>query len=159
MAGMYLLCVNEAVSINKGDVYTFFCAVFYAVHILAVDRYSPRADGVKLSAIQFFVCSMLGFAGAFIFEAPSLPSIVSAIWPLLYAGVLSSGVAFTLQILGQRDVNPVAASLVMSLESVFAALTGWALLGEMLAAREIVGCAMIFAASIMVQVLSALKKS
>jgi drug/metabolite transporter (DMT)-like permease len=159
MAGMYLLCVNEAVSINKGDVYTFFCAVFYAVHILVVDRYSPQVDGVKLSAIQFFVCSMLGFAGAFIFEAPNLSAIVSAIWPLMYAGVLSSGVAFTLQILGQRDVNPVAASLVMSLESVFAALTGWTLLGEMLAAREIVGCAMIFVANIMVQTLSALKKS
>jgi drug/metabolite transporter (DMT)-like permease len=150
--GMYLLCVNESMSINKGDVYTFFCAVFYTVHILLVDRYSPQVDGVKLSAIQFFVCGVIGTAAALIFETPDVTGIMSAIWPLLYAGVLSSGVAFTLQVLGQRDVNPVAASMVMSLESVFAALTGWLLLNEILSVKEIAGCALIFTANIMVQV-------
>jgi drug/metabolite transporter (DMT)-like permease len=157
IAGRYMLCLNESVSINKGDVHTFFCAVFYAVHILAVDRYSPRVDGVKLSAIQFFVGGILGFAGAFIFETPDISAIAGAIWPLLYVGVISSGVGFTLQILGQRDVNPVAASLVMSLESVFAALAGWMLLGEILTPREMVGGAMVFAANIMAQMVPTLK--
>jgi len=153
IVGMYILCVNESVSINKGDVYTFFCAVSYAVHILLVDRYSPLVDGVKLSCIQFFVCGVCGFIAAFIFETPEWSSIASAMAPLLYTGVLSSGVAFTLQVLGQRDVKPVAASLVMSLESVFAVLAGWLILSQLLTLKEIAGCAMIFAANIMVQVL------
>jgi drug/metabolite transporter (DMT)-like permease len=156
IAGMYLLCVNESVSLNRGDVLTLFCAVFYAVHILLVDRYSPLVDGVKLSCIQFFVCGLLGLAAAFIFERPELPAVFSAWAPLLYTGVLSSGVAYTLQILGQRDVNPITASLVMSLEAVFAMLTGWLLLDEILTGREIFGCVLIFAANVAVQALSAM---
>ena len=153
MAGMYMLCVNESVSLNRGDVLTLFCAVFYAVHILLVNHYSPLVDGVKLSCSQFLVCGILGLVTAFIFEEPELPAILSAWAPLLYTGVLSSGVAFTLQILGQRDVNPAAASLVMSLEAVFAVLMCWLLLGEVMTAREISGCALIFAANIAVQML------
>jgi drug/metabolite transporter (DMT)-like permease len=158
IAGMYLLCVNESVVLNKGDVLTLFCAVFYAVHILLVDHYSPRTDGVKLSCMQFFVCGILGLAAAFIFENPELPAIFSAWASLLYTGVLSSGVAYTLQILGQRDVNPVAASLVMSLEAVFAVLTGWMILGETLTGREIFGCALIFSANVVVQLLGTTDK-
>ena len=156
MAGMYLLCVNESVSLNRGDVLMLFCAVFYAVHILLVNHYSPLVDGVKLSCAQFLVCGTLGLVMAFIFEEPELPAVLSAWAPLLYTGVLSSGVAFTLQILGQRDVNPAAASLVMSLEAVFAVLMGWLLLDEAMTAREISGCALIFAANIMVQVSGAM---
>jgi drug/metabolite transporter (DMT)-like permease len=156
---MYLLCVNESVSINRGDALTFFCAVFFAAHIMIVDRYSPKVDGIKLSAIQFFVCGTLAMTCAFIFESPSLSGIISGVWPLLYAGVLSSGLAFTLQIIGQRDVNPVAASLIMSIESVFAALTGWLILNEVLSAKEIAGCAMILAASVLIQVAEAKKSA
>jgi drug/metabolite transporter (DMT)-like permease len=156
IAGMYILCVNEAVSINRGDVLTLFCAVFYAVHILLVDHYAPLTDGVKLSCAQFFVCGCLGLIAAFIFEKPELPAIFSAWATLLYTGVLSSGVAFTLQILGQRDVNPAAASLIMSLEAVFAILMGWLLLDEILTAREIFGCALIFSANVAVQLSGAM---
>jgi drug/metabolite transporter (DMT)-like permease len=151
VAGMYLLCVNESVAINKGDVYTFFCALSYAVHILLVGRYAPKVDGVKLAAIQFLVCGALGSAGGLIFESPDLSDVAGAIGPLLYAGVLSSGVGFTLQVFGQRDVNPVAASLVMSLEAVFAVLTGWLMLSEKLSFKEITGCVLIFAANALVQ--------
>jgi drug/metabolite transporter (DMT)-like permease len=156
IAGMYLLCVNESVSLNRGDVLTLFCAVFYAVHILLVNHYSPLVDGIKLSCIQFFVCGVLGLVTAFIFEEPEPQAVFSAWAPLLYTGVLSSGVAFTLQILGQRDVNPAAASLVMSLEAVFAILMGWLLLGEVMTAREISGCALIFMANIAVQLSEAM---
>jgi drug/metabolite transporter (DMT)-like permease len=156
--GMYLLCVNESLSLNKGDAYILGCAILYAVHILLIDHYSPITDGVKLSCIQFFVCSALAFAAAFAFEKPELPAITSAWASILYTGVLSSGVAYTLQILGQRDVNPVAASLIMSLESVFAALTGWLILGEILSAREFIGCALIFAANLLIQTADAMRK-
>jgi drug/metabolite transporter (DMT)-like permease len=159
IAGMYLLCVNESVSLNRGDVLTLFCAIFYAVHILLVNHYSPLVDGVKLSCAQFFVCGALALAAAFIFEEPKPQAIFSAWAPLLYTGVLSSGVAFTLQILGQRDVNPTAASLVMSLEAVFAVLMGWLLLSETLTAREISGCVLIFAANIAVQLMGAMDAS
>jgi drug/metabolite transporter (DMT)-like permease len=159
IAGMYLLCVNESVSVNKGDVYTLFCAVTYAVHILLLDRCAPLVDGVKFSCIQFFLCGAIAFVAAFIFEIPEWSAITSALVPLLYAGVLSSGVAYTLQVLAQRDVNPVAASLVMSLESVFAALTGWMVLSELLTMKEIAGCVMIFAANIIAQALGILKKT
>jgi drug/metabolite transporter (DMT)-like permease len=122
------------------------------VHILLVNHYSPLTDVVKLSCAQFIVCGALGLATAFIFEAPELSAIFSAWAPLLYTGVLSSGVAFTLQILGQRDVDPAAASLVMSLEAVFAILMGWLLLGEVMTAREISGCVLIFTANIVIQI-------
>ncbi|MDR1916508.1 MAG: DMT family transporter [Synergistaceae bacterium] len=150
--GMYMLCVSEAVSLNKGDVYTLGCAFFYAVHILVIDRYSPIVDGVKLSCIQFFVCGAIAFAAAFIFEQPELSAIISAWAPILYTGVLSSGLAYTFQILGQKDVNPVAASLIMSLESVFAVLTGWVILGETLSSREITGCILIFTSNMLIQI-------
>jgi drug/metabolite transporter (DMT)-like permease len=152
ITGMYLLCVNESVSLNKGDAYTFICAMVSAVHILLVDHYSPLADGVKLSCIQFFVCCGLGFIAAFTFEQPQLPAIYSAWAPILYTGVLSSGLAFTIQVIAQRDVNPVAASLIMSLESVFAVLMGWLLIGETLSAKELSGCVLIFAANLLIQI-------
>ena len=157
VAGMYLLCVNESFSLNKEDVYLIGCAFTYAVHILLVDHYSPVVDGVKLSCIQFFVCSALAFAAAFAFERPELPAISSAWASILYTGALSSGVAYTLQILGQRDVSPVAASLIMSFESVFAALTGWIVLGEILSVREMAGCSLIFAANLLIQTADSIK--
>jgi drug/metabolite transporter (DMT)-like permease len=152
VAGMYLLCVNESLSLNKGDAYTLGCAFFFAFHILVIDHYSSTVDGVKLSSIQFFTCSAIAFAAAFAFERPELSSITSAWASILYAGVLSSGVGYTFQILGQRDVNPVAASLIMSLESVFAVLTGWMMLNETLTEREIFGCVLIFAANMLIQI-------
>jgi drug/metabolite transporter (DMT)-like permease len=156
--GMYLLCVNESISLNRGDGYTLIASVFSAVHILLIDYYSPRVDAVKISCIQFAVCSVLGFAAAFIFEHPEISAIGDAWASLLYTGVLSSGLAFTLQIIGQRDVNPVVASLIMSLESVFAVLMGWILLKEVLFPKEIFGCVLIFTANLLVQIPEAIKK-
>jgi drug/metabolite transporter (DMT)-like permease len=157
--GMYLLCAGESSSLNKGDVLVFGSAVFFAVHILVVGRFSRVADGVRLSCVQFFTCGALGFVTAIVFERPALSGIISAWASILYAGALSSGLAFTLQTLGQREINPVTASLLMSLESVFAALTGWIVLKETLSAREITGCILILSANLLIQTSNADEKT
>jgi drug/metabolite transporter (DMT)-like permease len=155
--GMDLLCIRESISLNRGDAMILACAFSYSVHILLVDHFSPLVDGVKLSCIQFFACAFLSLIFALILEKPDLSSVWAARMPLLYTGVLSSGVGFTLQILGQRDVNPVVASLLMSLESVFAAIAGWFILQETLSKREAGGCALILAATLMAQIPGILK--
>lgn len=108
-------------------------------------------DGVRLSCVQFLVCSALSAVGMLLFEAPDWGSILQCWWPIVYAGVFSGGVAYTFQIIGERDVQPTLASLLMSLESVFAALFGWLLLNQTLSARELFGCAVMFAAIILSQ--------
>ncbi|MDR3255328.1 MAG: DMT family transporter [Synergistaceae bacterium] len=157
VAGMYLLCIKESLSLNKGDAYILVCAFLYAGHILVIDRFSPLVDGVKMSCVQFFSCGALSLICSFIFEHPELSAVWDARMPLLYTGVLSSGVAYTLQIVAQKDVNPVIATLIMSLESVFAALAGWVALSETLSLREITGCVVMFAAIIAAQTLGVLK--
>ena len=149
--GMYLLCVGSGFSIAYGDLLTLGCAVLFAIHICYVGAVVPNMDGVRLSCVQFFVCSALSAVGMLLFEAPDWGSILQCWWPIVYAGVFSGGVAYTFQIIGERDVQPALASLLMSLESVFAALFGWLLLGQSLSARELLGCAIMFAAIILSQ--------
>ena len=150
-AGMYLLCVNETLSLNKGDLLVFLCAVIFSVHILVIDYLSPKADGVKLSCIQFFVAGILCTIGAFLLETPSWDALVSGAVPVLYAGVMSCGVAYTLQIIGQRNLDPTVASLILSLESVVSVLAGWVILDQTMNGKEIFGCVLVFAAVILVQ--------
>lgn len=126
VAGMFLLCVNgESLSISAGDLLVLGSALVFAVHILVIDHFSPLTDGVILSCIQFAVCGVVSTIGAFIFEQPSWEQLVSGAIPVLYAGVLSCGVGYTLQIVGQKGVDPTAAALILSLESVVATISGF----------------------------------
>ena len=151
IVGLYFLCGGDVSSVNRGDLLVLACAVLFSVHILLIDRFSPLVDGVKLSFLQFLATAVLSLVMAFASERPDLSSIWAARMPILFTGVLSCGVGYTFQIIGQKSVNPALASLVMSLESVFAALTGWIVLGQVLSAKEIAGCALIFAAIIYAQ--------
>lgn len=150
-AGFYFLTMIGESAFTKGDLYVFICAVCFAAHILCVDYFSPRTDCVKLSCIQFLVCGLVSGVVMLLFENPVPAAIVQAWKPLLYTGVLSSGVAYTLQIVGQKNFNPTIAALLMSLESVFSVLAGWIVLHQALKASEIAGCILIFAAIILAQ--------
>lgn len=149
--GMYLLCMSEKLALSKGDLYVFICALVFSVHILVIDHFSPKADGVELSCIQFLTAGVISSIGAVILEQPSIGNFVAGIVPLLYAGILSSGVAYTLQVIGQKDMDPTVASLILSLESVISMLAGWVILGQKLSPRELLGCVLVFAAVILVQ--------
>ena len=153
VAGMYFLCLHGSGigGINRGDMLEFACAICFAGHIMIIDRYAGRVDGVKMSCIQFFVCGALSFVCMWIFEEPSWKSILAAGVPIVYAGVLSSGVGYTLQIVAQRDTDPTVASLLMSLEAVFSLIAGWIILGQRLTGWELLGCALMFAAIVWVQ--------
>lgn len=154
VAGLYLLCVKtgEQTAVCFGDVITLFCAMAFTGHILVIDYFSPNVNGVWLSCIQFFVGGLLSAACMFIFERPSIDSILSAALPILYSGVMSSGVAYTLQIVGQKYTEPTTASLIMCMESVFAVLSGWVILGDALGLREIIGCVLMFSAILLAQI-------
>ena len=150
--GMFLLTMQGAAQISRGDMLVLLSAVSFAVHIIVIDHYSPGANGVMLAMMQFFVCGSLSLAAALcIGERIDAESLQGAMGAILYSGLLSCAVAYTLQIIAQRDVDPVVASLLMSLESVFAALCGWLVMGERLAPKEIAGCVLVFAAVIMAQ--------
>ena len=135
--GMYLLCMSESLSLGRGDTLVFLCAVLFSVHILVIDYFSPKADGVELSCIQFLTAGVIGSILAFVFERPDAGAFLKGIVPLAYAGILSSGVAYTLQVVGQRDMDPTIASLILSLESVVSMLAGWVILGQALTGREL----------------------
>ena len=147
----YFLCITEKFAVGKGDILIFLCALVFSIHILVIDYFSPKVDGVKMSCIQFFVCGIVSLPPMFFTETPKIGAIVEGWAPLLYAGVLSCGVAYTLQIIGQKNVNPAVASLILSLESCFSVLAGWMVLGEKLSMRESVGCVLMFAAIILAQ--------
>lgn len=149
--GFYLLCIKEGFSLSRGDALVFIGSVLFTVHILVIDHFSPKADGVELSCIQFLTAGVISSVLAFVFEKPELSALAEGIIPLAYAGILSSGVAYTLQVIGQRDTDPAVASLLLSMESVFSVLAGWMLLGQALSARELMGCALVFCAVILVQ--------
>ena len=150
--GLYLLCMtSESFSLSKGDFLVLICAGFFSLHILIIDYFSPKADGVRMSCIQFFVCGLISMIIAFIFEQPNLGAILSGWLPILYAGILSCGVAYTLQIVGQKNMDPTVASLILSLESVFSVLAGWVILNQKLSGRELFGCGLMFLAIIMAQ--------
>ena len=151
LAGLYFLCITEKFAVGKGDILIFLCALVFSIHILVIDYFSPKVDGVKMSCIQFFVCGIVSLPPMFFKETPKIGAIVEGWAPLLYAGVLSCGVAYTLQIIGQKNVNPAVASLILSLESCFSVLAGWMVLGEKLSMRESVGCVLMFAAIILAQ--------
>ena len=150
VTGLYLLCMKEDMSLQKGDILVLLCAAAFSFHILIIDHFSPRTDAVKMACIQFFVCGVLSGVLA-VTERPQLSLLMAAWLPILYAGVLSSGVAYTLQIIAQKNMNPTVASLIMSLESVFSVLAGWVLLGQRMSARELGGCVLMFAAIILTQ--------
>lgn len=151
LAGLYLLCITEEFSLGKGDVLVLICSFLFALHILVIDYFSPKTDGVKMSCIQFFVCGILSGICMLFTETPSFSNIRSAAVPLLYAGIFSCGVAYTLQIVGQKNMNPTVASLILSLESSISVLAGWILLGQGLGLREAVGCILMFAAILLAQ--------
>lgn len=156
--GMYLLCMTESLRLGLGDILIFVCAILFSAHILLVDHFSPDTDGVMISCIQFTVCGIVCTTGALIWGSPTFGQIIDGIGSLAYAGVLSCGVAYTLQIVGQEGVNPTVAALLLSLESVFATIAGWICFkigllktDQTMTPRQIAGCALVFAAVILVQ--------
>ena len=152
MAGMYLLCVpNGLGSVYVGDWLVLASAFGYAVHILVIDRYT-RIDGVRLSRVQLLVAGAISLVCALMFERPEPAAVLAAIVPILYAGICSDGIAYTLQIVAQKTTEATVASIIMSLEAVFAALGGWLILSESLTAVELSGCALVFAAVLLSQV-------
>ena len=152
MIGLYLLCMkNEAFVLELGDIYLLLCAFFFTFQITAVDYFAPKVNCIALSMMQFLVTAILSGICMLFNEIPAWENIIGAMIPLLYAGVLSSGVAYTFQIIGQKHLAPAVASLIMSLESVFAALAGWVVLHEILSDKELLGCGLVFAAVILTQ--------
>lgn len=160
VGGLYLLCMTESLSFQMSDILVLLCALVFAMHILVIDHFSPLVDGVRMSCIQFFVCGVISFVPMMIFEVAPIGIAqwvaplgnLDAWTPILYAGICSSGIAYTLQIIGQKDVNPTIASLLMSLESVFAVIAGAILLKERLSPRELIGCVLIFVAVVLAQI-------
>lgn len=151
VGGLYCLCITEDLSIATGDFYVLACAFCFAVQIMTVDHFSGRVDGVALSCVQFLVMSVLCSLGALSETLPD-PALAS-LWllPVLYVGVFSSGVAYTLQILAQKDSDPAVVSLLMSLESVFATIAGAVILGDRMSGREYFGCGLMLAAVVLAQ--------
>ena len=159
VAGLYLLCAAEDFSLSRGDVLVCVCALLFAGHILCCGFFSGRCDPLSLSAIQFAAAALLASAAALLFESPSPEKLVSAAVPILYCGLVSGGIGYTLQMVAQRHTPPTVASLLMSFESVFAVLAGALLLSERMSAREILGCAVMFAAILLVQLPGGRKRS
>lgn len=158
--GLYLLCMPAEGGfghINKGDLLIMLCALCFTGHILVIDYFSPKVDGIKLSCIQFFVAGILSIILMFPldpalgFDLPSFSTLIDSWLPVLYAGVLSCGVAYTLQIVAQADTDPTVASMILCLESVFAVIAGMIILGESMSLREIAGCLIMFAAIVVSQ--------
>ena len=151
VVGLYLLCITDSFTIGKGDVMVMICAVIFSVHILVIDYFAPRTDCVKMSCIQFLVCGLVSAVPMFLFETPKLSNILAAWQPLAYAGILSCGVAYTLQIVGQKNMNPTVASLILSMESCTSVIAGWLILHQKLSLKEIIGCLIMFGAIILAQ--------
>lgn len=151
LAGLYFLCITDGFSIGKGDIYVFLGAIAFSIHILVIDYFTQFNDGVKMSCIQFFVCGILCFVPMMLFEHPEISMILLAWKPILYAGVMSCGVAYTLQIVGQKNMNPTVASLILSLESVTSVIAGFLVLHQNLSHRELIGCGLMFIAIVLAQ--------
>ena len=149
--GMYLLCMSESLALGIGDGLVFLCAVLFSVHILVIDYFSPKADGVELSCVQFLTAGILASVLALLFEEPCVQDFIAGIVPLAYAGILSCGVAYTFQVVGQKGTDPTVAALILSLESAVSVLAGWVILGQALTGRELAGCGLMFGAVILVQ--------
>lgn len=151
LIGLYLLCITEEFDIGQGDFLVLICSFLFSLHILVIDHFSPLVDGVKMSCVQFFVAGIVSGIPAFLTENVVWGNILAAWQPVLFAGVLSCGIAYTLQIVGQKNMNPTVASLILSLESCIAVLAGWIILGENLTLKEMLGCIFMFAAIVLAQ--------
>lgn len=149
--GVYLLSVKENLTIDRGDLIVFISTIFFSIHILVIAHYSPITDGLRLNAYQFIVCGILSMVFAVAFEQVTFEAIRMAIWSILYASIMSSAVAFTLQIIALRHIDAALSSLISSVESIFAALGGYLILGEVLSKRELIGCLLMFIAIVAAQ--------
>lgn len=152
LIGLGLLCVKEDLSVGKGEALVFVCAIVFAFHILAIDYFVNYADGVKMSCIQFAVSGVISSVLMLIFEKPELHAIKAAWLPIAYTGIMSCGVAYTLQVIGQKGMNPTVASIILSLESVVSVLAGWVILKQGLNINEKAGCILMFVAIILTEV-------
>ncbi len=151
VCGLYLLCMTKGLKLEKGDMMVLVCAFIFALHILVIDYFSPRVDGVRMSCIQFWVCGVLSLLCGFMFENPSFGSIKAAWQPVCYGGIMSCGVAYTLQIVGQKGMNPTVASLILSLESVVSVVAGFLILHQTMSRRELLGCLLMVVAIVLAQ--------
>lgn len=153
LLGAYLLAfpADEMLALSFGDLLVFLCAVVFAIHILVIDRFSPRCDGVRMSIVQFFVSALISAPVCLVAERPTLAAVGDGLLSLLYLGILSSGVAYTLQILAQSRTHPAVASVIMSLESVFGMVGGALFFGESMSTREYIGCAVLFLSVILTE--------
>lgn len=151
VCGLYFLCMNHGLKLERGDAMVLVCAVIFSLHILVIDHFAPKVDGVRMSCIQFWVCGVLSLACSFIFETPQLSGILAAWKPVCYGGVMSCGVAYTLQIVGQKGMNPTVASLILSLESVVSVVAGFLILRQSMSRRELFGCCLMVVAIVLAQ--------
>ena len=151
IAALYLLCVKDGGKVQGSDLYVLACAVCYAVHILVIDKVSPKLDGVRLSALQFFVAGVISLVIMLLTEDVTFEALKAAAPSIAYSGIMSSGIAYTLQILGQQKTEPTIATMIMSLESVFGVLTAMIVLSQVPTMRETLGCILMFAAIIVAQ--------
>lgn len=151
VGGLYLLCIKENFSIESSDLLILVCAIIFALHIMFIDHFAPHVDGIQLSCAQFLVAGIISAAASAICESFSWSDIAGCIWPILYVGIFSSGVAYTLQILAQRNSDPTVVSILLSLESVFSVIFGAIILGDTLSGREYAGCALMLTAVVLAQ--------
>jgi len=157
--GLYLLSVKEGFSVSKGDVMILICAFLFSIQILLIDKYSPIANGIDLSFIEFLIAGIICTIVCLIIEHPTLSSLKSGMWPLLYTGILSTGGAYTLQIIGQKGMDPTISSLILCLESVVSVFAGWIILGQKLSGRELLGCFLVLIALIITQLPKKIEKN
>jgi len=150
--GMYFLSIQGKISINRGDLLVLAGALFWAIQIHIIGKFSPKLPPIKLAMVEFWTVSLLSLGLAFLTEEISVPAIVKGWLPILYAGVFSAGIAYTIQVVAQRKAPPSPAAVIMSLESVFAVIGGWIFLGEVLSSKEILGCLLMFAGMVLAQV-------
>ena len=146
VTGLYLLCMKDGFTLSYGDFFLLLCALGFSLQIMTINHFSPKVDGLKLAASEFFTVAILATVCMLLLEHPDRDALIKAMPSILYAGIFSNGIAYTCQIIGQKHVNPTVASLIMCLESVFGTLSGWLVLHEVLSIREIAGCVVMFGA-------------
>lgn len=151
VCGLYLLCMTNGFQLERGDALVLACAVVFSLHILVIDYFSPKVDGVRMSCIQFWICGIVALLCSFVLERPDLNSILAAWQPVCYGGIMSCGVAYTLQIVGQKGMNPTVASLILSLESVVSVVAGFLILEQTMSRRELLGCCLMIVAIVLAQ--------
>jgi drug/metabolite transporter (DMT)-like permease len=151
LTGLFFLSIRRDFGINPGDYYVMICALFWTVHVMLVGYIAPRTDPVRTAVIQFLVCSVLSWIVAAAFEEIRLTSILDATWPILYGGIMSVGIGYTLQVVAQKTAHPAYASIILSLEAVFAVIGGWLILSEPMTGRILLGCSLMLAGMVLVQ--------